>query len=86
MQGPAAASWLAMPSGTLSLVMPCCTLATRALTAALRPPFAKTRPSGPQVVDFFAARGISGATLERNRVAQETLADGSTAIAFPYHR
>ena len=40
----------------------------------------------PAVLDFFAARGIGAATLARNRVAQETLGDGSTAIAFPYYR
>ncbi|EFN55118.1 hypothetical protein CHLNCDRAFT_31176, partial [Chlorella variabilis] len=40
----------------------------------------------PEVVNFFAGRGITAATLVRNRVAQETLADGSTAIAFPYYR
>lgn len=39
--------------------------------------------------DFFAERGISATTLERNRVAQERVAgEGgpSTALAFPYYR
>ena len=40
----------------------------------------------PAVRAFFEARGIGAATLARNRVAQETLADGSVAIAFPYYR
>lgn len=42
----------------------------------------------PQVLEFFAARGISADTLARNRVAQEQVAaeGGSTAIAFPYYR
>lgn len=40
----------------------------------------------PEVLAFFEARGIGAATLARNRVAQETLADGSKAIAFPYYR
>ena len=38
-----------------------------------------------QVQDFFAARGISHATLLRNRVAQETV-EGEPVIAFPYFR
>ena len=38
-----------------------------------------------QVLDFFAARGISRDTLLRNRVAQEAV-DGVPVIAFPYYR
>ena len=42
----------------------------------------------PQVEDFFATRGISATTLERNRVAQERVAaeGGTIANAFPYYR
>ena len=39
----------------------------------------------PQVRAFFHARGIDDATLERNRIAQETV-DGTPVIAFPYYR
>ncbi|KAL4858725.1 Twinkle [Chlorella vulgaris] len=40
----------------------------------------------PAVLDFFESRGITADTLARNRVAQETLGDGTVAVAFPYHR
>ena len=52
----------------------------------LRPTPSFDAELSPAVLDFFAARGIGAATLSRNRVAQETLGDGSTAIAFPYYR
>ena len=52
----------------------------------LRPTPSFDAELSPAVLDFFAARGTSAATLARNRVAQETLGDGSSAIAFPYYR
>lgn len=62
-------------------LLPRCSLSPRCCPAN------PNQPCPPwQALEFFAARGISAATLARNRVAQERVADGSTALAFPYFR
>lgn len=74
--------------GLGSLRLPAFSNAT--LPAGRRTRFPRTTPHHPhQAEDFFAERGISATTLERNRVAQERVAgEGgpSIAIAFPYYR
>ena len=55
-----------------------------------KPDISAFKPLDAQLTDYFASRGISKDTLERNRVAQEhTWMPGQpagTAIAFPYLR
>ena len=55
-----------------------------------KPDTSAFKPLDAQLTDYFASRGISQDTLERNRVAQEhTWMPGQpagTAIAFPYLR
>lgn len=54
---------------------------------AKRPDCSRLQPLSQEVVDYFAQRGISRATLERNRVQQEYSAKhNANAIAFPYYR
>ena len=55
-----------------------------------KPQTSNFRPLDPKLIEYFANRGISKRTLERNRVAQEhTWMPGQpagAAIAFPYLR
>lgn len=55
-----------------------------------KPDISQFKPLSPQLVEYFASRGIRKETLERNRVAQEhTWMPGqapATAVAFPYLR
>ncbi len=48
-------------------------------------------PLSDEIVDFFAGRGITASTLQRNNIMRETLyapplKGNTTAIAFPYMR
>ena len=52
------------------------------MEAPVKPDCSRLRPLSPELLAYFAARGISAATLARNGVLQ----DSAGAIAFPYHR
>ncbi len=59
----------------------------RKVEAAKRPDCSRLQPLSREVVEYFAQRGISRATLERNGVQQEYSSKHNTnAIAFPYYR
>lgn len=54
-------------------------------------PIVKLEPLTPEMLEFFAARGISAETLRRNGVASELVYDPglkkqARVIAFPYYR
>ena len=57
-----------------------------------KPQTSNFQPLDPQLLEYFAKRGISKETLERNQVAQEHTwmpgqpANAAPAIAFPYLR
>ena len=59
----------------------------RKVEAARRPDCSRLQPLSRELVDYFAQRGISQTTLERNGVQQEySSKHSSQAIAFPYYR
>lgn len=59
----------------------------RKVEVARRPDCSRLQPLSREVVEYFAQRGISRATLERNGVQQEySSKHNSQAIAFPYYR
>ncbi len=56
-----------------------------------KPQTGNFRPLSPEFLQYFASRGISERTLQRNQVAQENTwmpgqPNGAAAIAFPYMR
>ena len=55
-----------------------------------KPNTGNLRPLTPELIQYFANRGISEKTLQRNQVMQENTwmpgQSGATAIAFPYLR
>lgn len=62
-----------------------------AVTKVEKPQISSFQPLDPTTLQYFAKRGISKQTLERNQVALEHTwmpgkASGTPAIAFPYKR
>ncbi len=59
----------------------------RRVEAIKRPDCSRLQPLSQEVLEYFAKRGISPATLERNGVQQEySSKHNAYAIAFPYYR